>query len=469
MERASPPLVGSWTDAVARAAEQARQAGNASVAGDDAKAFRRQWLDSWGRATETYLRSPDFQQLLKTHLDSLIATKRTLKSAAAAESTAPPTAADANRDGAASFSADAQALAQGLDQLLGDGDPTPTRQRTWATASEVVYQQAGLKLLHFCPREVKYREPVLICFALVNRPYILDLKENRSVVRQLLNRGFDVYLIDWAVPDESDAQWRLEDYICTMLDDAVREVCKRTQTPQLNLLGYCMGGTMSTLYTALFPDRVRNLILMAAPIDFEQHDGLLNLWARPETFDVDGLIEAFGNCPGEFLQFVFQLMKPVQNFAEKQLSYLEKMDDSEFLADFETLERWSNDSVPVAGATFRDFVSMLYQQNRLVSGQMSIGGRPIRLDKITCPLLLLVAQRDHLVPPSSTLAIEQHVGSQDVTSLSISAGHVGLAVGSQAQRTLWPQAADWIANHSTEQPTPITSEGLNKPSRQRKE
>ena len=207
---------------------------------------------------------------------------------------------------------------------------------------------------------------------------------------------------------------------------------------------------MSTMFTALHPDRIRNLILMAAPIDFDGHNGLLNLWARPETFDVDGLIDAFGNCPGEFLQLVFQLMKPVQNFAEKHLSYYENSGDAAFLENFETLERWSSDSIPVAGATFREFVSMLYQENRLVNSQMYLAGERIRLGAITCPLLLLVAERDHLVPPRSTLAIEKLVSSQDVTSLSIHAGHVGLAVGSQAQRDLWPSAADWIASHSTE-------------------
>ena len=175
----------------------------------------------------------------------------------------------------------------------------------------------------------------------------------------------------------------------------------------------------------------------------------MNLWARSDFFDVDGLIDAFGNCPGEFLQFVFQLMKPVQNFAEKQLTYYENRNDPEFLDNFDTLEHWANDSIPVAGETFREYVKSLYQQNRLVNGQMCLAGERVRLESIICPLLLLVAEKDHLVPPSSTLALKRYVSSPDIESMSINAGHIGLAVSSKSHRQLWPQATNWIASHST--------------------
>ena len=211
-----------------------------------------------------------------------------------------------------------------------------------------------------------------------------------------------------------------------------------------------MGGTLSTMFTALYPERVRNLILMATPIDFAGEEGILNLWARDDYFDVDRLIDAYGNCPGEFLQYCFQLMRPVQNFAEKYLTFCEKLNDDAFLDNFFAMERWANDSIPVAGETFRDYVKLLYQQNRLVRGEMSLGGAAVKLAAITCPLLLLVADQDHLVPASSTLALEQYVSSNDVKSLSINAGHIGLAVSSKAHRQLWPAAAQWIADHSTE-------------------
>jgi polyhydroxyalkanoate synthase len=113
------------------------------------------------------------------------------------------------------------------------------------------------------------------------------------------------------------------------------------------------------------------------------------------------------------------------------------------------MERWINDNIPVAGATFRQFVKKLYQRNELVRGELDVGGRRADLGRIACPLLLLTAKNDHLVPPSSTEGIRPHVGSREVDSMTIDAGHVGLVVGGKAQKTIWPEAARWLANRST--------------------
>ncbi len=318
------------------------------------------------------------------------------------------------------------------------------------TPHDVVYEEDSLKLLRYRnEHSIDLAEPVLVCFALVNRPYILDLQPNRSVVRQLLKRGFDVYLIDWGIPTAADRTLRLQDYVCDFMKNVAEFVRTHANSPKLNLLGYCMGGTMSAMYTALYPEQIKNLILMAAPIDFSGEDGLLNVWTREEYFDVDGFIGAFGNCPGSFLQTSFQLMKPVQNYVEKYLAFAEKMDDDSFLENYFAMERWANDNIPVAGETFREFVKHLYQQNRLVMGEMTLRDMPVKLQNITCPLLTLTADQDHLVPPESTLAIKHYVSSQFVHNLSVGAGHIGLAVSTKAHSQLWPEAAMWIADHST--------------------
>ncbi len=314
---------------------------------------------------------------------------------------------------------------------------------------DVVYEEDQLQLLHFRNDSIDFAEPILICYALVNRPYILDLQADRSVVRQLLKRGFDVYLIDWGIPTAADRSLRLRDYVNGFLKNVADCVCQRSGSPQLNLLGYCMGGTISTMFAALYQEQVRNLILMAAPIDFSGDEGLLNLWSREEYFDVDALVDAFGNCPGSFLQSTFQLRDPVQNFVAKYLTFYDKMYDRAFLENFFAMEHWGNDNIPIAGETFREFVKMLYQRNELVKGEFRLDGEPVLLENITCPLLTLVAENDDLVPPKSTLALHEYVGSRDVQSMSIDAGHIGLAVSSKAHRQLWPKAAMWIADRST--------------------
>lgn len=318
------------------------------------------------------------------------------------------------------------------------------------TPHEVVYEEDSLKLLRYRnEHSIDFAEPVLVCFALVNRPSILDLQADRSVVRQLMKRGFDVYLIDWGIPTAADRTLRLQDYVCGLMKNVANFVCNHSGSPKLNLLGYCMGGTMSTMYTALYPEQIKNLILMAAPIDFGGDEGLLNVWTREEYFDVDGLVDAFGNCPGSFLQTSFQVMKPIQNYVEKYIGFAEKLDDDAYLENYFAMERWANDNIPVAGETFREFVKHLYQQNQLVMGEFKLKDTPVKLQNITCPILTLVAEQDHLVPPNATLAIKHYVSSKFVHHMSINAGHIGLAVSSKAHKQLWPDAAMWIADHST--------------------
>ncbi|MFO0914041.1 MAG: class III poly(R)-hydroxyalkanoic acid synthase subunit PhaC [Pirellulales bacterium] len=318
------------------------------------------------------------------------------------------------------------------------------------TPHDVVMEKDELRLLHYRPiKKQAYLEPVLITYALVNRPYILDLQPDRSVVRQFLEKGFDVYLIDWGVPTAADRTMRLADYVAGSMRHIIEVVRRLNGVPHVNLLGYCMGGTMSTIFTTLYPDLVRNLMLMAAPIDFSGDECLLHLWTREDVFDVDRLIDAYGNCPATLLQSSFQLMKPVQNFVEKYITFSENMADPKFLENYFAMEKWTNDNIPVAGETFREFVKCFYQRNQLVKGEYKLDGKTVQLSRIECPLLLLTADFDHLVLPQSTLGIRPHVGSKDVTHLNIAAGHVGLAVGSKAHRDFWPKVSQWAADRST--------------------
>lgn len=319
-----------------------------------------------------------------------------------------------------------------------------------ATPHEVVYEEDSLKLLRYRRESPPaYGEPVLFCYALVNRPYILDLQPDRSVVRQFLDRGFEVYLIDWGAPTAADRSLTLRDYVCDILKDMVEYVLAHAPTRDLNLFGYCMGGTMSTMFAAIHPELVHTLTLMAAPLDFAGDEGLLQAWTDPKYFDVDALVDAFGNCPAPFLQTMFQMMKPVQNYCLKYTGLMERLDDERFLENYFAMERWTNDNIPVAGETFREFVKKLYQRNELARGELKLGDTPVRLDRITCPVQLLVATGDHLVPPAQTQGIAGRLGTRAVETRLLDAGHVGLAVSSKAHKTFWPEATQWVAGRST--------------------
>ena len=321
--------------------------------------------------------------------------------------------------------------------------------RKGATPYDVVHRDSGITLRRYrSETPKKYRTPLVCVFALVNRPYILDLVEHKSVVRRFLDRGFDVYLVDWGVPTPADHTRTLYDYIEVYLHRIMDFVRERTDQEQVSLLGYCMGGTMSSMYTALHQDLVRNFILMAAPIDFARGDSLLCTWSREGCFDVDKAVEALGNIPPEWLQGAYLLLKPVQNLIEKHLTFYERMPDEQFLEDFFAMETWVNDNIPVAGETFRDFIKFGYQRNLLVEGRFPLGSRTVDLGNITCPVLNLMATADHLVPCEQSMPFNDLVGSTDKDSILLDAGHIGLAVGSRSHRELWPRACDWLGARS---------------------
>jgi polyhydroxyalkanoate synthase len=321
------------------------------------------------------------------------------------------------------------------------------RIRKGVSASEVVHEEDRLKLLHYVSeKKPLYRTPLVFVYALVNRPYILDLKKGRSVVAHFVDHGFDTYLVDWGMPTDADRHLTLDDYINGYLVNVMDYLSERTGVRQINVLGYCMGGTMSAMFAALHPDRVKNLILLAAPIDFATQDGLLNVWTQSRNFDVDKFVDTFGNCPPEFLQASFLLLRPVQNLLRKPIDFYEHMHDEKYLEDFLTTEAWLQDNIAVPGEVYREFVKYLYQQNRLTQGRMTVGKHIVKLEDITCPVLNLMAGQDDLVPCAQSAPFNDFVGSKDRKSILMQqSGHIGLAMGSRAQKELWPQACEWLA------------------------
>jgi len=318
------------------------------------------------------------------------------------------------------------------------------------TPHDVVLTRGTFRLLRYRRQKpARYAEPILFCYALINRPYILDLQAEKSIVGKYLEQGLDVYMIDWGVPSSTDRGFTIEDYVCGFLRESIAFVLRDHQIARMHLLGYCMGGTLATIFTATWPEQIRTLTLLASPIDFAGKESLLNLWADAAHFDVDAFVDAFGNCPALFLQLCFLYIKPIQNVVQKWIGLYENMTDAAFVTNFFALEKWVNDNIPVAGETFREFVKKFYQANQLVRGHFRLGEQFVDLRRIACPLLLLTAESDHLVPPSSTEGIRPHVTSEEIDSIRIGAGHVGLVVSSKAQKTAWPAATGWLAKRST--------------------
>jgi polyhydroxyalkanoate synthase len=314
---------------------------------------------------------------------------------------------------------------------------------------EEIYREDNLVLYRYTPMvEEPFRIPLLLVYALVNRPYMVDLQEDRSLVRNLLKLGIDVYLIDWGYPGRGDRWLTLDDYINGYINDCVDVVRARHKLDRINLLGICQGGTFSLCYTSLYPEKVKNLVTMVTPVDFHVKEGMPNVWAGCQTgtqsMNVDSLVDAFGNIPGEFMNLGFLMLKPFQLGLGKYVEMIDILDNHEKLLNFLRMEEWIFDSPDQAGETYRQFMKDFYQGNKLIKGDVKIGTNTVDLRKVRAPVLNVYAEQDHLVPPSSSIALEQHVGTKDYTLRSFPVGHIGMYVSGKVQRDLPPTIADWL-------------------------
>jgi len=331
-------------------------------------------------------------------------------------------------------------LASGFETLSGLGDVEPG-----SCEKDAVYSEDKLVLYRYRPLREDNRigVPLLITYALVNRPYVVDLQPDRSLVRAMLESGLDVYLIDWGYPDGADRFLGLDDYINGYLKRCVDHVRAAHELDAINLLGICQGGTFSMCFAALYPERVRNLITMVAPVDFQTPDNLLSHWTQ--DMDVDLLVDTLGNIPGEMLNWTYLSLKPFRLTGQKYLGLVDILEDRKQTENFLRMEKWIFDSPDQAGEAFREFTRDFYQKNLLMKGGLEIGGKKVDLSKITMPVLNIYATEDHLVPPDASRPLEKLVGTEDYTAVEFKGGHIGIYVSSRAQRQVPPAIHDWIA------------------------
>ena len=307
---------------------------------------------------------------------------------------------------------------------------------------DLVFQEDKVKLYHFRPRTRRTCSvPLLISYALVNRETMMDLEEGRSLIRNMLDHGLDIYIIIWGYPSRLERYVTLDDYIDIYMNDCVDHVRKEGGLEKINLMGVCQGGTFAAIYAALYPEKVRNLVTIVTPIDFDTDDGLLNVWSR--YMDVDLMVDTLGNIPGDFMNLGFLMLKPFQLMIDKYIGLVET-EDPATVQNFLRMERWIFDSPDQAGETLRKFVNELYKENRLIKGKLQIGGRKVDLKRIDMPLLNIYAEQDHLVPPSSSKPLAELVSSTDTTTRSFPVGHIGMYVSSKSQKELGPTIAGWL-------------------------
>jgi polyhydroxyalkanoate synthase subunit PhaC len=320
-----------------------------------------------------------------------------------------------------------------------------------STPYEIVYEEDRVKLKHYFRPETaenKLKVPLLVVYALINRETMLDLQPNRSVVQNFLSDGIDLYMIDWGYPTRKDRFLTIDDHVNGYINSAVDFIRKKHGIPKINLMGICMGGSFCTMYSALHPEKIKNLVTTVTPSSFDTDKGLLHVWMK--DIDVDKMIQTFGNIPGDLMNLGFLLLNPARLMIDKYVGFSENMDNKDFVENFVRMEKWIFDSPDVPGETFRQFVEDCYKKNLFIQSKMYLGGKRVDLKQLTMPLLNFYGKFDHLVPPEACEQLTRAVGSKDVEDICLETGHIGIYVSSKFQKQFAPKIAQWLKERDQE-------------------
>jgi polyhydroxyalkanoate synthase len=321
------------------------------------------------------------------------------------------------------------------------------RAKLGATPADVVHRENKWRLLRYRarPHGLAHTTPIVMVPSLINRHYVLDLMPGKSLVEFLVARGHDVYIIDWGTPGDEDRYLTFDDICDRYIGRAVRKAAALSQSGGVHLLGYCLGGTLATIHTAVRPDKIASLVALAAPIDFDD-DGMLARWTRTTSFDLDAVVDANGLVPWQLMQASFHMLRPTMNLS-KAVGVIDRIWDDEFLDGFFATEAWGNDNVSLPGACYRRYIAELYRDNALVKDTFTLSGRAARLAAIDCPLLCVTFEHDSIVSAKSAAVLVERVSSTDKRRLHLNGGHVGAVVSRKAASGLWLQLAEWWERH----------------------
>ncbi|RFA31360.1 class III poly(R)-hydroxyalkanoic acid synthase subunit PhaC [Alkalilimnicola ehrlichii] len=315
-----------------------------------------------------------------------------------------------------------------------------------ATPREAVYQEDALSLYYYPATDRNIRcKPLLIVYSFVNRPYILDLSEQRSMIRHLCDAGIPVYLLDWGNPEPIDRFLTLEDYIDGYLRRCVDWIRRRHAVDTINMLGVCQGGTFSLCFTALWPEKVNSLTTLVTPVDFHAGNSVLTRLAKHA--DPDSVVDCFGNVPADLLNSVYVSLKPFRLLSQRYVELAALADNHTALAEFLRMEQWMYDSPDHPGEAYRQFARDFYQANKLVNGNLKLGRQAIDLRALNMPVFNVYAAADHLIPPASARALANFVDTADYSELEFPGGHLSVFISGRAQRSLFPALSEWLHKH----------------------
>lgn len=317
----------------------------------------------------------------------------------------------------------------------------PSMQYTY-NAREVVYRLDKVTLYHYHGKQrASSRPPVLVVFATINRPEILDLIPEKSFVRGLLEAGSDVYLLDWGYPDQQDQHINMHDYVARYLDACIDFIKQKNKQSKIDVVGICQGGLLCLCHALLF-NKIRKLVLLSAPIDFHtEHDRVSHIMRQINWREQTVLKK---NVPGLWLTQFFIALKPFELINKKYLNFIDTLEQDSRVEQFLLVEKWLYDAPDQPGVAFGEFMQELYQGNKLVRGEFKLGDKKLDLAQLNIPILNITAIGDHIVPPAASQVLRQFVDKKYYAEHSFPSGHIGLYVSDKAGKKAGEYIAGWL-------------------------
>lgn len=305
----------------------------------------------------------------------------------------------------------------------------------------VIWSDGSTRLLDYGPADGR---PVLFVPSLINRAYILDLSERRSLLRWMAAKtGLRPLLLDWGKPGPTERRYTLTDYITGPLEGALTQACAMAAGP-VPVIGYCMGGLLTLALASRRASDVSGLVLMATPWNFHaEHVAQAEALAR--TVEAAGpLLDTYGELPVDIIQSMFSALDPF--LVTRKFIQFSQMDmKSQAALDFVALEDWLNDGVPLSGPVARECMGGWYGRNTPHKNAWAVDGNNIVPQDINVPSLVLVPQQDRIVPPASANALAKALPNAEFQNPKL--GHIGMVAASRAKSVIWEPMADWLTHH----------------------
>ena len=327
------------------------------------------------------------------------------------------------------------------------------------TPADVVFEIDKVRLLRYKPL-AKVRTdipPMIICYGLFGRQTMIDLQEDRSLVRNLLMAGIDLYVVDWGNPTRADQFLNFDDYVELYLGSCVEYVYDVYDNKPVNVFGICEGGTFATMLAAFRPELFAGLALAITPIDFHgdqknfwRGEGFLNSWiGNLSKDDVDLVIDTHGMLPGEMTGAIFSSLTPITSMTKYNIGLARMEGNKPMILNFLRMEKWIADRPNHPGEAARQWLNDLYRENLLVKGEFEICGDKIDLANITCPVLNIYAEQDHIIPVSCSKALGKFLPKNNYQEIGFPGGHVGVFVSRKAQGVVAGGVVNWLQDKNT--------------------